>query len=199
MGIYFHKINKLQLSNAQWRLITYVNITNYNEKYNQIDNIMQKINKSCELGTKIENESIKNSCLQWHNHALNFLIEINNNRNHVLRAIDNPKLGRSRPTRGLINAVGRVANVLFGVCDDSDAEYFYNKIKELDNSKDKTIQILDSQTNIIKTIVSVVNDTLIENEHNQKSLADSYSHLLHEMETHKIELGIMHSCNSSLT
>jgi len=106
-------------------LITYVNITNYNEKYSQISNIIEKINKPCNLGIELSSASIKDSCLQFRKQALNFLTEINNNRNHVPRAISNAEFNNSRPKRGLINVVGRAANALFGICDDSDAEYFY--------------------------------------------------------------------------
>jgi len=83
-------------------------------------------------------------------------------------------LNNSRPKRGLINVEGRAANVLFVVYDDSDAEYFYSKITELDNSKARMYQTLETQTNIMKSITSVVNDSLIKTEQKQNSLEDSY-------------------------
>lgn len=190
-GIYFQNINDLKLSNAHWRLITYVDIADYNKKYDQINNIMEKMIKSCDLGLRLGKDSINSSCFQFRNQALSFLSEINNNRNHVLRVIDSPSIENARRKRGLINAIGRVANILFGVCDDSDAEYFYNKIRELDSNKVRSSQIIETQTNIMKSIVSVTNNSLIENERNQESLAKSYNYLLKENEAQKFELGIM--------
>lgn len=57
--------------------------------------------------------------------------------------------------------MGRAANVLFGVCDDADAEYFYSKIKELDSSKARTSQAVETHTNLIKSMIDLVNDSLI--------------------------------------
>lgn len=88
----------------------------------------------CKLGESLEIQSIKHTCFQYNNQANNFMLEIDNNREHVMKIIEIPKTN-SRNKRGLINLVGRLANVLFGVCDDADAEYFYDKIKELEISK----------------------------------------------------------------
>jgi hypothetical protein len=71
-----------------------------------------------------------------------------------------------RTRRGLINLVGRVANVLFGVCDDVDAKYFYSRIKELEHSQFRTYQILNSQVQIVKSVIPNVNSSLIEIERN---------------------------------
>lgn len=160
--IYFQTIKDLRLSNAQWWLITCMNAANYNEKYEQINSIIKKIIKSCDLGEKLKVHTIKNSCLQFHSQAMIFVTEINNNRNHVLRAISGPRLDNLLSQRGLINAVGCVANVLFGICNDADAEYFYNMIEGLERSKVETSQILESQTNIMNSMVLVINDSLIE-------------------------------------
>lgn len=63
-----------------------------------------------------------------------------------------------------MNIVGRAANVLFGVCDDIDAEYFYSKINELENSKSRIFQISESPTQIMQSIISDVNSSLLELE-----------------------------------
>lgn len=74
-GIYFQNINDLNLSNAQWRLITYVDIADYNKKYDQINNIMKKMIKSCDLGLRLGRNSINSSCFQFCNQASSFFCQ----------------------------------------------------------------------------------------------------------------------------
>jgi len=47
-----------------------------------------------------------------------------------------------------------VANVLFGTCDDSDAEKFYNQINEFNRFKLSTSHLMQSQTTIIRNTVN---------------------------------------------
>jgi len=97
--------------------------------------MVKQMEKACELGNKLKVEFILHLCSQFNHQTLNLLAEIDNNRNHKLSNIEKPKLNTFRIKRGLINLVGRTANVLFGVCDDRDANYLYIKIRELENSK----------------------------------------------------------------
>jgi len=57
-----------------------------------------------------------------------------------------------------MNIVGRLTNVLFGICDDADAKYFYDKnIKELEISKLRFSKLTDTQTQIMRSIISNIN------------------------------------------
>lgn len=107
-----------------------------------------------------------------------------------MKIIETPK-NNYRTKRGLINLVGKVANVLFGVCDSTDAEYFYNKIQELEFSKIRTAQLADTQIQIMQSIISNVNSSLLEVEEHQKRLTDEYNYLLHEIQVEKVTVGIL--------
>lgn len=189
-GIYFHTINNLRIYNSHWRLLTYINITNYNEKYNKIGNMIKDFEESCDMSKSLEINSLQQLCSQYNHQAYNFLLEISSNKEHVMRIIDRPK-NNYRTKRGLINIVGRVSNVLFGVCDDTDAEYFYSKIRDLEISNSRVSQIADAQIQIMQSIISNVNSSLLEINKNQINLADKYNYLLHEMQAEKIALGIL--------
>ena len=58
--------------------------------------------------------------------------------------------------------VGRVAKVLCGVCGDTDAKYFHDKIKELESFKSQLFQITETQTQIMKSMLTNINSSLIE-------------------------------------
>lgn len=152
--------------------------------------MIKQIGKSCELGKSLEIQSIEHTCNQYRYQASNFLVEIRNNMEHVMRVIESPK-ENYRNKRGLINIVGRVANVLFGTCDDVDAEYFYSKIRELEISKSRISRLTETQTQIMQSIISNVNSSLLEMEKAQVNLVDKYNYLVQEMQVEKIHIGIL--------
>ncbi|KAL4132497.1 hypothetical protein QTP88_009636 [Uroleucon formosanum] len=133
---------------------------------------------------------VKNHQQKGNYQAYNFLSEISSNKEHVMKIIDQPK-NSYRSKRGLINLVGRVANVLFGVCDDTDVEYFYSKIRDLESSNSRISKSSDAQIQIMQSIISNVNSSLLEINKNEINLADKYNFLLHEMQTEKAAIGTL--------
>jgi len=67
---------------------------------------------------------------------------------------------QSRQNRGLINAVGRLTNVLFGICSDEDAEFFYSKIQNLKESNQKLLHLAQEQLRIVSSVVQAMNFTI---------------------------------------
>lgn len=152
--------------------------------------MIKQIGKSCELGKTLEIQAVQHTCVQYKYQANSFLAEISNNIEHVMAVIESPT-NKYRNKRGLINVVGRLANVLFGICDDADAEYFYDKIKELEVSKLRVSQLTETQTQIMQSIISNVNSSLLEMEKAQVNLVDKYNYLSHEMQVEKIHIGYL--------
>lgn len=62
----------------------------------------------------------------------------------------------------------------FGMCNDAGANYFYEKIKNLKVSKSHTLQILDFQIYILRSVISNANSLPIQLEKSQKFLVDKY-------------------------
>ncbi|KAL4083150.1 hypothetical protein QTP88_028480 [Uroleucon formosanum] len=152
--------------------------------------MIKDLEESCEMSKSLEVDSLQQLCTQYNYQAYNFLSEISSNKEHVMKIIDQPK-NSYRSKRGLINLVGRVANVLFGVCDDTDAEYFYSKIRDLESSNSRISKSSDAQIQIMQSIISNVNSSLLEINKNEINLADKYNFLLHEMQTEKAAIGTL--------
>lgn len=144
----------------------------------------KQIGESCKLGQTIGTESLQQTCVQYNYQAKNFLSEINSNIEHVMKIIE-PPTDNFRVMRGLINVVDRLTNVLFGICNDVDAKYFYDKIKEL-----KISQITDTQTQIMRSVISNVNSSMLEMEKVQVNLIDKYNYLGCEVQAQKIHIDI---------
>lgn len=184
-------MGQMYLTNSNWRLLTYVNISNYNEKYLQINKIVQQVEQSCQLGKDLEIEEKENPCIHYSHQSANFLSEINNNRNNVIKVMEQPTTNILRVRRGLINLVGRTANVLFGTCDDQDAEFFYEKIQELEKANAQLLQASETQINIVQSVVTNVNDSLIQVGEIQEFLKEKYNYLLQETQAQKVQIGII--------
>ncbi|KAL4091240.1 hypothetical protein QTP88_025962 [Uroleucon formosanum] len=152
--------------------------------------MIKDLEESCEMSKSLEVDSLQQLCTQYSYQAYNFLSEISSNKEHVMKIIDQPK-NSYRSKRGLINLVGRVANVLFGVCDDTDAEYFYSKIRDLESSNSRISKSSDAQIQIMQSIISNVNSSLLEINKNEINLTDKYNFLLHEMQTEKAAIGTL--------
>ena len=87
--------------------------------------------------------------------------------------------------------IGRIANALFDVCDDTDANYFRDKIRELEHSKSRFFQITDTQTQIMKLTLTNLNSSLIEIENKQGSLVNSYNYSLDIANVMEMEVCIL--------
>jgi len=122
-------------------------------------------------GEQLDKEYTEHICSQHSGQVIGFLNEIYTNKDYILSIVERPKTQHFRTKRGLINIIGRVANVLFGVCDDVDTDYFHKKVKKLEHSKARLSQIAATQTQITKSIVINVNSFLIELESKEKTLS----------------------------
>jgi len=87
------------------------------------------------------------------------------NFNSVLRILGSNNRASEHLNRqpcGLINAVGRIANVLFRVCSDQDAEFFYKNIEDLVRSEDRHVHLAKQQIRIVSSVMNNVNSTMKE-------------------------------------
>lgn len=151
--MYYHAMGNLWITDSYWNLLTYVNLKNYDEQTRMIDKGIEHVTQECkklyETATACEQFVVQTSAVMQ---------QIESNRLRVLSSVH--KTGHDIKKRGLFNAAGRVANVLFGTCDDSDAEKFYNQINEFNQFKLSTSHLMQSQTTIIRNMVNDINETM---------------------------------------
>ena len=165
--MYYHAMGSLSITDSYWNLLTYVDLRNYEEQTRMIKEGTDRISRECE-----NLYSSTSVCRAFILHTDSIMHQIRSNRQRVLTSIQ--KSSHNIQKRGLMNIVGRVANVLFGTCDDKDAERFYNQINEFDKFKLSTTHLLESQTTIVRNTVNDINETM----HEAKKLAKVYTDLI---------------------
>jgi len=79
-----------------------------------------------------------------------------------------------------MNIVGRLANVLFGVCSDQDANFFYSNIESLSRSGDKIVHLAHEQVRIVSSVVNDVNSTMYDLINESQNIRGN----IEELETH---------------
>lgn len=162
-GLYFESISPLRTSNTNWDFVTYVNLTTYDLKFRTLQNYFQSTSDICVLLKVQEDETLNDACITFMQTTYPFVHEIELNFNSIMKVL---APGRKSPehltrrTRGLINAVGRLTNILFGVCSDEDAEFFYTNIQNLRDSNEKSLHLAHEQLRIVSSVVQDVNFTV---------------------------------------
>uniref|UniRef100_A0A2S2NTW6 Envelope fusion protein n=1 Tax=Schizaphis graminum TaxID=13262 RepID=A0A2S2NTW6_SCHGA len=102
----------------------------------------------------IENEMFPSKsniiCQNFKTVFTDFTKEILSKRANILSTLTQPS---KRGRRGVINGVGNLANILFGICDDNCMETNSNNVLQLQQSEKSALNILKSQTRVIKAVV----------------------------------------------
>lgn len=135
-GIYFENISPLFITVSQWNLVTYYNISDYEQNYaaikinyNNLKNICDKYQPSYEKLTKTCSELQK----------INFQIVNKINEDHEIvqqyLEIDetNSNIDKQRRKRNsFFGGIGKLQRTLFEVLTEEEGEIFENKIKSLE-------------------------------------------------------------------
>lgn len=155
-GLYFEDMGQVNIVNNEWKLIIYCNLENYWLELDGYRNITQRMEGLCE---KISNDTVlANLCqallMQFHHH-----LTIIDHNNELLKIHDQPTTRKVRSKRGLINAVGSLANNLFGVLDQTYAEHYENQIKEIQQNEGFLHQLIINQTSVVEATSNIIKKT----------------------------------------
>lgn len=158
-GLYFDKLSTVHVARDDWKLVVYYDVEPYRHGIDLIKLYINYLENTC------NNSSIKVHCesvILQIRHSYNELERYNN----VLSSHQFPS-GHARRRRGLINAVGNIANSLFGVLDDHFAEQYKRDIDTLKTNQNHLAALWKNQTSIVEAEYNVLNrmKTSIDKQH----------------------------------
>lgn len=159
-GLLYQFLGTVQSIDAEFKLVTYINISAFDRTYESIEARYASLDTFCEQYTaRFPLSSVYSNC-DWLKASTQTLFhEIDQIRQGILQALQ-IEPANNRRKRGLINAIGRLAKVLFGTCSDEDANFIYSKITEMDQRLSRTIHLVKEQTRVVHAFISDVNSTL---------------------------------------
>lgn len=157
-SLYFDPLGQMHLIRDEWKIVTYYNMSPYWQGDKAITMFTNYLEQTC---GKIQEQSHCQIIILQIQHEYNEL----HYYNQLL--LDQHFRARSRTRRGLINAVGSIANTLFGVLDQDFAEKYKRDIDLVRSNIDHLSQLYKNQTSVIEAEYNILKRTedTIEKQH----------------------------------
>lgn len=156
--LYFDPLGQMHLIRDQWKIITYYNMSPYWQADKAVKQFSQYLEQTC---TKIQEQS----------HCKIIILQIQHEYDELQyynQLLLSQHFGaRPRTRRGLINAVGSIANSLFGVLDQEFAEKYKRDIDLIHKNAFHLSQLYKNQTSVIEAEYNILKRTeaTIEKQH----------------------------------
>lgn len=119
-SVYFDPMGKMHLIRDQWKIVVYYNMQPYWQANKAVNTFIKHLEQSCDKVKEPSHCRMIFMQIQHEQSELDYCNQLLLNQHFS---------APSRTRRGLINAVGSIANTLFGVLDDSFAEQFKHDIE----------------------------------------------------------------------
>lgn len=170
-GLYYKFLDKVKITNSDWKLINYLDLSEYTTQYLTLSRLYNTTSQLCgELRQKINNAETTHSCQLFAQATIPHLHEIDQNHQNILSTIGSNYGNKNRNRRGLRNAISRVANVLYGSIENIDFTSIFNKITQLAKSRLDNMDVIPEQTRIVKAMIKETNTVLNQVLTNQQKL-----------------------------
>lgn len=152
-GLIFENIGSLQTQASSWKIVTYINLTTYFAELNYVESLVTEVEGQCNL-LKETNET-EVLCDKIIMEMKDDIMELRDNNRFFI-----PKRA-SRVKRGQLNIVGHGLKFLFGTMDSSDANYYYDHIRQLEQSETKTKTLISEHTSILSSTFEKLNEIIV--------------------------------------
>ncbi|KAJ8723327.1 hypothetical protein PYW08_003239 [Mythimna loreyi] len=149
-SLYYDPIGTLNLIRDQWRIVSYYNMQPYWQGDKAVETFIKYLQQTCE---QIKEPSHCNMILLQVQHDYNEL------RYHNQLLLNQHFGTRSRTRRGLVNAVGSIANTLFGVLDQSFADKYQRDIEIINSNEKHLLQLWKNQTSVVEAEYNILKRT----------------------------------------
>lgn len=170
-GLYYKFLDKVKVTTSDWKLINYLDLSEYTTKYLTLSRLYNTTSQLCsELRQKINDSETTHSCQLFAQATIPHLHEIDQNHQSILSTIGSNDENKIRNRRGLRNAISRFANILYGSTENIDFTSIFNKITQLAKSRLDNMDVVPEQTRIVKINNSETNNKLNQILTNQQKL-----------------------------
>ncbi|KOB76793.1 hypothetical protein OBRU01_05243 [Operophtera brumata] len=157
-SLYYDPVGKMQLIRDQWKIVCYYDMRPYWQGDKAVNSFTKYLEQTCD---KVKEASHCNMILLQVKYDYSELQYYN-------QLLLNQHFGeRSRTRRGLINAVGSIANTLFGVLDQSFADKYQQDIELVNSNEKHLLKLWKNQTSVVEAEYNVLKRTeqAIESQH----------------------------------
>lgn len=201
-GIYFENISPLFITVSQWNLVTYYNISDYEQNYAAINSYYINLKNLCDK-YQSSYEKLTETCMDLQKINFQTLNKINEEHEIVQQYLEieetNVNIAKQRRKRSsFFGGIGKLQRVLFGVLTEEEGEIFEDKIKTLEEKQMKTLTIQKEQIKIFKSSLDSVDKIASSYTKIKDSIDSNINKLNNELKTQKDELRILNIVESIL-
>lgn len=182
-GIYYEYISKIKLTTDTFKLITFVNTTNYENKFNDLIEINNKTIIFC---TAKAIENVTEICQQFSGLINNTMLQLKK-RFNTYNALKTHKINK----RGLINVVGTFGKWAFGTLNEDDLIEIDEKIKSRVGKNKATLDIIKLQTRIVQSTLNNFNNVTNTINDNTIKLKTTLDQLINSVNTNSHQLQVI--------
>ncbi|KAL4092466.1 hypothetical protein QTP88_026967 [Uroleucon formosanum] len=152
-GLYYEYHDSVKLSHINWDLVAFIDLSTSGVQYSVIRSQYEATVKVREQMTeRFGSVEILDTCKQFvqvfRRATLPYLYEIESSNRNMQLTLGEHNIEKGRVRRGLINAVQKMTNVLYGIYSKIDVEFIFNKILELNQNREQSITFIPERTRI---------------------------------------------------
>lgn len=174
-GIYFEDISSLKIITARWNMVTYYNLTNFDNKYVLINNYVSSIVNICET-IEYRSKEVNSTCVEFKAINNQVLEKIRKDKNTLKQYLATDENSR-RKRNSYFGLIGKIQKTLFGVLTEEEGEEFASKIKELEDKQLRIMIIEKEQAIVFKNTVNSVSQTLADFQNFRNTVGEKISNI----------------------
>lgn len=177
-SLYYEFQGETYIFNTEWRLVTYMNISDLKLARQQLANYVKTTSALC----KREELSVREGtlCTTTVDKLLKRLRVCERTQGLIDDLMD-VKVQRKKRSIWPLNIIGQISKVLFGTMDEDDASFYNEKISQVEKEQLDFLTLSKEQITIVKSTLTMINRTMRDVTSNQKMLSQSLEKVIQEV------------------
>jgi hypothetical protein len=165
---YDDHIDQVQLYSSEWKLVTYVNISNLETTYSTPVDFVAQTRAICKelspeaTSTYQSDVSLMNQSISRIHRTRRKISEIARDKGEEVFNFDHIHTHTKRNKRGVFKFIGTVSKILFGTLSNEVADYYQIKISELESEQLSMLKAAKEQLNVVRSTLHTVTSTLVD-------------------------------------
>jgi len=159
--MYYEFREHIKLTNTDWNLITFVDLSNFNSKFQLLRSTYKGTAEVCtDLQYKVNVTEFWHPCKQFDQSINTYFFEIEANLENIWTTIGQDTSAEGRVRRFFGTSLTKLTKVLFSYKSFLDVNSILQGIKDLSMTKQPTSDLVENQTRLFQTTMSEISKSI---------------------------------------
>lgn len=152
-GLFLEQFANMQLYSAEWKFVTRINLSLFEDEYKHMESIFDGIKKACTSVQNFDESDSKINCI----HIVNQMeIMLEDSKDYSSKWFIGDNESHNRKKRGLFDAFGYPLKWITGTLTASDGRMYSDMFKNLEDNQMQQEIIIKKQTSIISNSLEYI-------------------------------------------